>query len=755
MGKHCYRLLFLSFFVLGINAHAINPSKKPVKATNNQQAPKVAKDQAIAGIYRADKSTHTTSGRACVNKFEDLDFAGMHFQGPAICVDAENDKEARIACGEGYRVVNPGNPQYLKEHMKVPGGTIDRNPKDGLVGGYYYCVPKDNPENSKQTACERFAATKSEYLKGSPNLKFQWKPLRKGSTDGDCLCGYSKSANGTLTGAVFNCNREQPVPDDRCEKIGLLNATIEQYANYNENGGLVPNALCMCNDKQNWYNLEIASDMCNGKSKGVSVEAADIKEDAVSRAGPVPTTVAGPGVNGATGVVAAAASPGATQAGIASTKASVDTLLKDCVDNWEKMASICKGHAHKANEICSAYFKDDRETGNAIGAAGQIYTGMKANSGAQQECFAAGIAANGAKIAISGPSESCDSKFKLCSDKCNIEEFEKVENNCRRLIANENNAEVAAINQKYFDDNEDDIKSTATEGKETCGSKAKSGKDSISKYLSALGNSLQSSMICMCRLSSGVTTGDCNNIISPNDCAANPTNPSCNLYGSLDVCTPGFTYDARLCGCQTNPKGAGCPGYASGGLANFATGVGLKNPSGEIGGGGSAFAGGVKGAGGGFGDSGAGGDDEGGSNLKFEAPTGGGSTNAGGGGSAGGGGGGGGASGGPPELPVAAAPEEKGLAGLFNQAKSFISSGFGSKKKSDNGSLKNGKNAGRGGSGSPDAGRFRPTRAIAASKSGFGSKNQDIWIMMNRCFVAESCQGNANNFLDSALKHKQ
>jgi hypothetical protein len=247
----------------------------------------------------------------------------------------------------------------------------------------------------------------------------------------------------------------------------------------------------------------------------------------------------------------------------------------------------------------------------------------------------------------------------------------------------------------------------------------------------------------MCKLSS-TNTGDCNTIPTISDCNSNPSNPGCGVYGSLDVCTPGYTYNASLCNCQTNPKSAGCPGYVSGGLANFATGTSLRAGTGPSAGGGGGISGNLKPSSSDINVSGS--DDEVASNAQLSGISG--SAPGGGGGSPGGGGGGVGG-GAPPADPVAAAPEEKGLGGLFNQAKSFMSGAFGSKKAdSGNGNIKNSKNPN-----AADASKFRPSRRVA-SKSGFGTKNQDIWLMMNRCFVAESCAGNNNNFLDSALKQK-
>jgi hypothetical protein len=86
------------------------------------------------------------------------------------------------------------------------------------------------------------------------------------------------------------------------------------------------------------------------------------------------------------------------------------------------------------------------------------------------------------------------------------------------------------------------------------------------------------------------------------------------------------------------------------------------------------------------------------------------------------------------------------LAGLFNQAKSFMSKAFGLKKTGPNGNLEPVKK-------SIDVNKFRPIRGLA-SKYPVGTKHMDIWKMVNTCLYAETCSSNSNSYLDSPLKHK-
>ena len=47
----------------------------------------------------------------------------------------------------------------------------------------------------------------------------------------------------------------------------------------------------------------------------------------------------------------------------------------------------------------------------------------------------------------------------------------------------------------------------------------------------------------------------------------------------------------------------------------------------------------------------------------------------------------------------------------------------------------------------PDMGKFKPLRGLAGRASGMGSKNMDIWKMMNSCTSGDTCKSNENNYL--------
>ena len=193
-----------------------------------------------------------------------------------------------------------------------------------------------------------------------------------------------------------------------------------------------------------------------------------------------------------------------------------------------------------------------------------------------------------------------------------------------------------------------------------------------------------------------------------------------------------------------NPKAAGCPGAGGTGAGSgfagspisprsadtvsFASlaGGGKASPSIDLSGGGldgsgnsSQVAANARGSGG----------------LGEQAPS------VGGGGSGGSGGGGSGAgTGGDPLASVDGAGGDGG-GSLLGQLKTFASRMMGSGKDSPNGSVKLKKSAGD----SANMDKYRPRRL--ASEAGVGSKNMDIWKMMNLCVQGETCKRNVNSYI--------
>ncbi|MBY0554600.1 hypothetical protein K2P97_08730 [bacterium] len=644
----------------------------------------------------------------CKVKFADLDYVGLKFVGEATCVAANNDSEARKACKASGLWINPGNPQY----QKIIAGTRDSNPE-----GYYYCA-KPNMRNKKVFACKNVAPKESIYLDTDRNVVFKWEP--SAGTDGDCFCGQQGNAS-----SFRECAQELPVFADQCQPKGFTTASLSEINAMTDEKA---RDLALCS---------IACKCQDGRIFPIGSVAEKCKEP------PMPPPVE------PTNVAATVDAPRPPPPTAAPVEDTLDANLKTCVDTWKENANKCKVASEEAKKECKGEDKTKKEaqdeTAKVVDAANKAYVSSKTGSGAQQECFTGGVIASFANDLLNQKSDVCESSSTACTSACNIEDLNKERQRCHGILTDVVRTRYGGDeppdsnrNSNYFTEGERVVNEVTTQGNAICGEINKNEKSMISSALEGVGKSMAASMTCMCKLSSGAT-GPCDKIVPPSNCTSNPDLPGCKQYGAIGVCTPGSTYDAKLCSCQLNPKGAGCPdGEKSGGLSNFATGGDLKGATGDF-----AVANPVSDLKPGPADLGGLKPEDGpASNLKLEPSKGGNSPSVG-----GGGGPSGGPGGGEPAAEPGAEEEKSGLSGLFGAAKTFVSNAFNSKKASGNGNLK----------GDPkskfDASKFRPVRGVAG-KSGVGSRNQDIWRMVNTCLYSETCSSNSNSFLESPLKHK-
>lgn len=640
----------------------------------------------------------------CTIKFEDLSYVGMSFAGKAECVYGETESIASGICrSKDMRLINPANPQYSNKGARGSGRNY--NPDK-----YYYCVPP-LPENDKRKACRELAQKNSKYVDQNPNIIFRWEQSRS-STDGDCFCSLAGHDE-----EKFSCAQSLPenLPKD-CQKLNL------QEVSSKEERDTLPTDLkvdsvyackCPANSARKYINATEGKEAC-------SQAQATAKEDVAS--------------------------------------AEPDKALEKCMETWHDQAAQCKADALLANTNCdgSEQMSDEqREMLAASNIGSQMYINSKAGKGSQAECFSASLAATGVREMLEKANDTCESDLTMCDKHCNEEKFEEFEKSCKiklaeAIRANAKNTESIDLNQKYYNEQREEIESLSDDGLKVCKKEAKKGKLGLDKLLNSVGNSLYSSLMCACQLSSG--GADCASIPTVSSCDTNPLGPGCGIYSAMSVCVPGAGYNAELCRCQTNPKEIGCPSGMPTGKLSFAPGTVMKPGGGNVGGpGGNTLATNLKPSGADI-ELSSGEELGGSSSLSMGNPSGGGSSGGGGGGggSIGGGGGGGGDAANPP---AAAAPEDKGGGGLFNQAKTFMSNlfGGGKKKGSDTGTGKNTASAKN--KSKVDPSKFRPTRGLA-SKSAFGSKNNDIWTMMNKCFVAATCNSTKNSFLEQSLVHK-
>lgn len=409
--------------------------------------------------------------------------------------------------------------------------------------------------------------------------------------------------------------------------------------------------------------------------------------------------------------------------------------LKTCVDDGLKEAQSCKDSQELAGKTCDEN-NLDQDAEKISNAATGAYISTKSGTGAQQECFTASLASNVGLKAIKMVKDECEVLVTSCKSKCATQVFEKYETECKPKVAG------IAVNEQYYNSKSGEIKQTLGDSLTLCEGKIEKDKGVISDLFSQVGDALGKSLQCMCQLSSGATTSSkegCN-IPSVQTCETNPSAPGCRAVIGLGPCTPGSSYDPKLCSCQIEPKGAGCPGGGlSGNLNGFATGSNINNTAGNDASIGTPISS-LSGSGN-LDLSGLGKETGPAGNLKLE-PSKGGNQAGGGPGGGGPGGGSGGSSSGEGDGSAAGGEEDgkSGIGGLLNQAKTFMSNLTGGDKNKQNGALGKAKNT------KPNLDKFRP-RGMASSDSIIGSKNMDIWKMMNLCTNGENCKSNVNNYI--------
>lgn len=640
----------------------------------------------------------------------DLTFVGLKFIGTAKCVAARDDGEGSRNCAHyGGRYVNPANPQY---NANISGGTRTTNPQ-----GYYYCIPKDT-RNTKENMCLNFA--KLYY----PYLTFSYG--NRAGTDGDCTCGLNPQSQHA-------CNDIESIARAAVASAcsGAQNPFVDQSTGYTaeqarRDGRAVglyydDKLYCRCNDA-----------------------APEDKKNTYDNA---PISVTSCGYTG-TPVAAAAAAP-APAAAAAAAQTRQQEEFNACLASYRQKANDCQSQANTARDTCKEKMEKAKNSplniaGNIVNAVGQVGIAAQAGSGNQQNCFGAGVGMMGVREALKLGQETCSAEFGNCENTCRQENFDRMQEECSGKFKDAGNQPqtFAQLQQRGGDDlaNYDrartEIQQTLQEGRRVCQTEAGGANEDMSRLMNGLGRSIQGSMVCACNLQSSNNT-NCNQIPTIQSCETNPNLPNCQIYGGLDTCNPSSPgYNQQMCNCVQNPSGcttvSGTPPPSLFG-GNLNNAFSPTNPNG--------FAGNLGGGGGGGGragfDLGGGGDAEGQALLTrpdFSAGARGGSA---GGGFGGGGGGAGGPAGGDGTAKVEA--QEKGLSGLFNQAKTAIAGALG-------------KFAGKGAPPPPTKGvkpgakddltKFKPRGLASAGRNGIGSANMDIFAMIKMCAQGETCETN-------------
>ncbi|MGZ3689973.1 MAG: hypothetical protein ACXVAX_00630 [Pseudobdellovibrio sp.] len=629
----------------------------------------------------------------CNIKASELTYAGLNFVGTAECIYGATEKDAKHHCNSG-NLVNPANKQYGK-------GSADRV---GNPDNYYYCMYNDPSYlNEKATLCQSVAGI---YADG---IQFKWVPAAgTNNRDGDCYCG-AKGTDIPTNDSAFRCEQNVPTAvqasGEQCTRLGL-DADPRPASQKTE--GERQTTTCKCKDKDQYFPLATAQQSCNA----------------------------------------------AHTAGVSGTGTTGNADFQACLNNWQTISKKCSDDSDKAKNACKEV-KKNNETSNAVadvvGAMGSVGTAMNAGTGSQQACFKASVLGLAARDAIKATQATCNNDFNDCKNDCTLSsdetksKYDTFVAECRAKLGDQADQLLAADNTgpdaQAYRRIEPIVRNNFEHGMQVCTVDTKGFSDQMGQLFNDVGNSLQSSLKCACSLSStnnstNSQNTNCSLIPNPNTC--DTTNAAgCSVYGALGACEMGSTsYDAKTCSCLQNPgscsttAGTG-PSLFGGNLSQMASsGNGSGGGLGSTGSGGSLGNFDLGGGNGGSGDTPAT-MAAGISGAMGPAPS----------GSSGGGGGGGGRGGGNGDLndPNAAPKEEKGMSGLFNQARNFMASAFGS------GSGKKGTSGPGNGDSKIDTSKFKP-RGMASTKGDgqIGTPNMDIFMMMKMCAIGETCASNQN-----------
>lgn len=647
-------------------------------------------------------------------------FMGNGLRNPerAVCIPVGNDADARR---RGGRYINPANPEY-ENGVVAEGATQQFNPL-----GYYLQIPGRNSIgaqiNSKREMCSTPdlsrvtlpAGVTTAQLRNFIMPRFQDYPAtipgRGEVPDGVCMCQVRTLSNPE--GTPMNC------ANLRGETLSAMGGVTMATGS---SGQMIARPAA----------ASTTEDGFTAFANGAAQTLANLNRLAAGGERSAPAAAAATGQP----VTPAAASP-------TTTVTSAQATVIQCINSELANSSTCRRNSSTARDRCRQVNQENRPMdaiGGVLGAGADMNTMMRAGTGAQGNCMRASMMAMGAREMISSMGEKCDADVGACKESCKEDSYDMFiercfSNNNISLESLQNRPETDPVLTAYREHNPT-IRDNYSVGVNVCYRDLPQAQSDYGNLMTGLGNSLQASMQCACQ-TSNAAGADCQAVPNINNCSTTPGLPGCDVYGPLGACVPGAVgYDAKTCNCLQNPAATGCA--SAGGTTPASLFGGNLRAAPAAGGafvGGGAPAGGTGRA----------------SNLDLSSSaesiqanlagaSGTGVTTSGGGsyGSNVSGGGGNGSA--PEEAAAAGAPPEAGLSGLFNQAKNAVMNALGKGPNRFN----------RLGAKSPAAAanmkKFKPLRGIANSE-GMGSRNMDIWKMVNMCANGETCASNRNNYM--------
>lgn len=435
--------------------------------------------------------------------------------------------------------------------------------------------------------------------------------------------------------------------------------------------------------------------------------------------------------------------------------------FKTCVDGVASQARSCKEVGQESSQRC------DPRNVSASGAQASAPT-----SSSQYSCLQAGFLSNTALHTAHDSNNTCRDILNRCQSLCGTSENTartQTESSCLPLLnagleqpltieqlqsaelarQQETNSGQAAAHYQSKLQGQENMQTLFREGFRGCQASQQQQQPEMENLVGSIGRSLQSAAQCSCQYASNLsnTTGTAQNgcageTPNPNACIENPSARGCEVYREMSVCTPGTTYNARLCRCQVQPSSAGCENVPTTGTLASMAGAMIKDGA-VVGESSFGFHNGKKASidlGSGAGETTSTGLTP---NAAKSAETNSKDINSGQLSSV--------ASGGAvlsepdPQKPTPAKPDSGGaVANLLSAAKGAAKSlgGF-AENILENGDIKNVKSSR---SKNPDFNAFRP-RGIAGGRNGLGGRNMEIWKMMNRCVQGETCPSNIDKYI--------
>jgi hypothetical protein len=661
----------------------------------------------------------------------------------AVCIPVGNDADARA---KGGRYINPANPEYeyindgnavAEFNPPIAGATQQYNPR-----GFYFQIPGRSTIgatiNSKEDMCKTPDLSRvtlpegvtAEQLRNFIRPRYQDYRTR--------IPGKSEVPDGVCMCLVRTLERPEGTPMNCANINGEALRAMGSVSTGSQGNETLTSGTAGGGDGFIAYANAVAQNLGTLNRMAITGRrSADAAGDVVAN-------------NVTANAGAQTVSPTSTVTGVVAstnTVSSAQATIIQCINNEYTNSVACRRRSSEAKQKCRDA-NEGNSTNNAMGAvlgsAADMNTMMRSGTGAQGNCMQASMMAMGAREALSAMGEKCDADVNSCKESCKEDSYDRFVERC---FAN-NGTSVESIRNRgsedpvlvAFREKDPTIRENYDVGARVCFRELRGAQSDYSSLVSGLGNSLQASLQCACQTSSAAGP-NCQAVPNINNCDTNPSLAGCDVYGPLGACVPGSVgYDAKSCSCLQNPAAAGCSGAGTTTPASLFGGNLRVAPAS-----GGSFAGGGAGATGAGGGR-AGNLDLGGSaetvqsNLSGDGANGAGGKSAGGayGGSVSGGGAGNGNA--TEEAVAAGAPPESGLGGLFNQAKNAVMGALG------RGSNRTTRATAKGAVNEVNMKKFKPLRGIATSE-GMGSRNMDIWKMVNMCANGETCASNRNNYM--------